>query len=53
MPSDDAAGTWLTERRFFVLMALLLLFVTTQRFDGDLPAFAWSLGVLAGAMYLE
>lgn len=44
---------WLTQRRFFLIMALILLLVTTDRFTGDLPAFFWSLIVLGGAMYLE
>jgi hypothetical protein len=34
-------------------MALALLLITTNRFNTDLPAFAWSLIVLGGAMYLE
>lgn len=49
----ETQDTWLTERRFFVAMALILLLVTTERFSGDMPAFAWSLIVLAGVMYLE
>lgn len=45
--------TYLTERRFFVVMALALLFITTNRFDADGPAFVWSLVVLGGAMWYE
>lgn len=57
-PTGDESGaenaqTWLTERRFFLAIALILLFVTTTRFNGDLPAFFWSLIVLAGVMYFE
>jgi len=57
MKSEQSGETsnqsWLTERRFFVLMALILLLITTNRFDTDLPAFAWSLIVLGGTMYLD
>jgi len=58
MPSEQPRDeedqhSWLTERRFFVLMGLLLLFITSIAFDGDLPAFFWSLIVLGGSMYYE
>ena len=42
-----------SQRTFFVLMAVMLLFLTTWRFSGDLPAFAWSLVVLGGTMWFE
>lgn len=44
---------WLTERWFFLGVALLLLLVTTDRFSGDVYGFAWSLIVLGGVMYLD
>lgn len=44
---------WLTERSFFLAVALLLLLITTARFSGDIHAFAWSLVVLGGVMYLD
>jgi len=42
-----------SQRTFFVLMAVMLLLLTTWRFSADLPAFVWSLVVLAGAMWFE
>lgn len=37
----------------FLVVAVVLLYITTARFTGDLPAFLWSLIVLGGVMYLE
>lgn len=49
----DTNREWLTERWLFLSVALLLLLVTTARFSGDIHAFAWSLLVLGGVMYLD
>jgi len=51
--TDEHEHRWLTERRFFVIMALMLLAITSVLFDGDLPAFFWSLIVLGGSMWYE
>lgn len=44
---------YLTERRLFIGMAVLLLLATTERFHSDLPAFFWSLIVLGGVMHFD
>jgi hypothetical protein len=52
-PDSGDQQKWLNQREFFLAVALILLLVTTQRFSGDLYAFAWSLIVLGGVMVFE
>lgn len=41
------------QRTYFVLLAAILLLLTTERFTGDLPAFFWSLIVLGGFLLFD
>lgn len=43
----------LSQRALFLVVAVFLLVLTTNRFSGDLPAFFWSLIVLTGVVYLD
>lgn len=55
-PASDhgSVGGLLLSRRFlFLVLAIILLFLTTGRFEGDLWAFFYSLIILGVVMYLD
>mgnify|MGYP006296582793 CR=1 FL=1 len=51
MSESNETSSFFTERDWFIGIAAGLLLLSTARLSGDMYAFAWSLVVLAGAMY--
>ena len=55
MTEERGAETprYLTERRLFLIVAVGILVITTDRFDGDMAALLFSLVVVGGVMYFD
>lgn len=50
--SSDGEG-YVSERGFFLAVSIMLLVLTTARFDQDVWSFFFSLVVIAGVMYFD